>query len=70
MNGFSNKDSQDTYLQGLIQKVSVRNRRPRKAEPKARSCNFEYFSEAKGRRRKVCKKTFISLHGFGVYAFS
>lgn len=42
---------------------AVSTRRPRKQEPKVRSCNYAYFVEVNGQRSLVCKSAFISLLG-------
>lgn len=66
MNKFDTKDTQDTFLQSLMEHRNSRRHRPRVkdlqlARPKTYS--FSFFVTPNGKKIKVCKKAFINLHG-------
>lgn len=79
LNGFSSfkdKDSQDSFLQGLIEKHEVQNRRNKQARPnpctvigtsnhvkKERNFSFKYYISKAGEKVLVCKKAFVAVYG-------
>lgn len=66
MNSFKDKNSQDSYLQSLIEVVDIkRERKYNMDNPKVRAMNFRYHISIEGNRKKVCKNAFLSLHGVG-----
>lgn len=66
MNHFKDKDSQDSYLQSLIEAVDIkRERKYNMDNPKVRAMNFRYHINIEGNRNEVCKNAFLSLHGVG-----
>lgn len=65
--GQTTKNEQDSYLQGMISAVEVKNRRRRKSEecstkPNRGSSYIYEISTASGKSR-VCKKAFVNIHG-------
>ena len=66
INNFNDKNSQDVYLQGLIEVQPLKRERKTATEnPKVRMANLKYHVSIEGRRTEVCKNAFLSLHGIG-----
>lgn len=63
INDFSTKDEQDIFLQLLIEKFSIKQRRPRKENATQRQSSFQFYVLKENDKVKVCKKAFISLYG-------
>lgn len=63
INNFSTKDEQDIFLQLLIEKFSIKQRRPRKENATQRQSSFQFYVLKENDKVKVCKKAFISLYG-------
>ncbi|XP_063224104.1 uncharacterized protein LOC134531946 [Bacillus rossius redtenbacheri] len=64
IHSFSCKNEQDIYLQGLLDAVPIKHRRPRNGDKSGkRSSSFTFHVVIQERRVKVCKKAFIQLYG-------
>ncbi|XP_063230663.1 uncharacterized protein LOC134535479 [Bacillus rossius redtenbacheri] len=64
IHSFSCKNEQDIYLQGLLDAVPIKLRRPRNGDKSGkRSSSFTFHVVIQERRVKVCKKAFIQLYG-------
>ncbi|XP_063219665.1 uncharacterized protein LOC134529465 [Bacillus rossius redtenbacheri] len=64
IHSFSCKNEQDIYLQGLLDAVPIKHRRPRNGDKSGkRSFSFTFHVVIQERRVKVCKKAFIQLYG-------
>lgn len=63
MNCFSTKNEQDIFLQTLIDKSDIKQRRPRKENATQRQNAFQFYVLKQTDKLKVCKKAFISLYG-------
>ncbi|KAJ8894363.1 hypothetical protein PR048_007010 [Dryococelus australis] len=63
IHSFSSKNDQDTFLQGLLEAVPVKHRRPMKSDESGkRSSSFKYVM-IQEQRAKMCKKSLIQLYG-------
>lgn len=63
MNCFLTKNEQDIFLQTLIDKSDIKQRRPRKENATQRQNAFQFYVLKQTDKVKVCKKAFISLYG-------
>ncbi|KAL4718200.1 hypothetical protein ACJJTC_014059 [Scirpophaga incertulas] len=63
MNCFSTENEQDIFLQTLIDKSDIKQRRPRKENATQRQNAFQFYVLKQTDKVKVCKKAFISLYG-------
>ena len=64
---FDDKNSQDSYLQGMIERTPIKRSRKSQTTNKHidRPHNFLFHVSLNGVRKKVCKKAFLSLFGVG-----
>ncbi|CAH1978027.1 unnamed protein product [Acanthoscelides obtectus] len=62
------KNEPDAYMQALIEGSEISRKRPRvdqnNAKPKSKS--YKYYVSSSPRKHRVCKTTFISIHGVTV----
>ncbi|CAH1114844.1 unnamed protein product [Psylliodes chrysocephalus] len=67
LHDFDNKNSQDSYLQGLIEVAPIKRTRKSQNAIKRieRPNNFLFNTCLNGVRKHVCKKAFLSLYGVG-----
>nr|CAH7745805.1 unnamed protein product [Callosobruchus chinensis] len=57
------KDEQDIFLQGLIQVLNIKQRRPRQSEKhKPKSVSYKFYVFKGSTKTEVCLKAFLSLH--------
>nr|XP_022907668.1 uncharacterized protein LOC111419132 [Onthophagus taurus] len=57
------KGEQDIFLQGLIQVLNIKQRRPRQGEKhKPKSVSFKFYVFKGSAKTEVCLKAFMSLH--------
>lgn len=63
INFFSTKNEQDIFLQSLIEKFHIKQRRPRKENATQRQNAFQFHVLKQTDKVKVCRRAFISLYG-------
>ncbi|KAJ8874628.1 hypothetical protein PR048_025494 [Dryococelus australis] len=55
--------TQDLHSLRLIEKYDIKTWRPRKENTKRRATSFSYFVMDGNSRKKVCRITFMAMHG-------